>query len=416
MSLFQSFTHTARVLDIEMPHMELSLLFRREGSYYLLNFVFPMIVMWLLAYATFFLPFEEHDRVSIIMSVVWTITAIMFLTADARPNNFQDSWIDTFQAGSLVICVFPALEAVLVARLKTHVQERIDHTQAVYEHARAMYKAKMRQMHLQALRNEYEIKGQALESFQHGEALKFGFPMNQDHTIAGRSLGRDFLEAKQVFSFRESPRHLAAPEATMIPVSSMGPTHPAWISRRASITCPNDVAKGLALFRQRMMSGTYQTSPGLSNPPGLLAHIQSFNELNRNASLAGEFASNKVLQQLSGSPRVGAPQNASIWQTTDTLRSAAERPTVPPSVHSSVRSDIENFSEGSSWDEYDAFLPPPPQSEDAGILSNIIDHVFQVGYPGCMAVFLIERLSPMRVRRDFRNFVVRPLTGACLPD
>ena len=41
------------------PYVMLSVRFRREGNFYLMNFVYPMLIMWLIAYITFFLPFEE---------------------------------------------------------------------------------------------------------------------------------------------------------------------------------------------------------------------------------------------------------------------------------------------------------------------------------------------------------------------
>lgn len=142
------------LFDESTATMTITLRVRRQGYYYLMNFVYPLLVMWLLSYLTFFLSFEENDRVGIIMAVVWTVTAIMFLTAKERPYNFTDSWIDLFQAVTIILCVFPAVEAVLVSRLKTHIKGRFDLIHKTYEESkekalRRMRESRLKQLHLE---------------------------------------------------------------------------------------------------------------------------------------------------------------------------------------------------------------------------------------------------------------------------
>eukprot|EP01053_Blabericola_migrator_P002853 Blabericola_migrator_1__2852@NODE_1817_length_3743_cov_56_668118_g1167_i0_p1_GENE_NODE_1817_length_3743_cov_56_668118_g1167_i0NODE_1817_length_3743_cov_56_668118_g1167_i0_p1_ORF_typecomplete_len1025_score149_06Neur_chan_LBD/PF02931_23/2_1e15Neur_chan_memb/PF02932_16/3_4e06Neur_chan_memb/PF02932_16/3_4e02DUF443/PF04276_12/2_1e02DUF443/PF04276_12/1_5DUF443/PF04276_12/1_2e03_NODE_1817_length_3743_cov_56_668118_g1167_i0293076 len=407
-------THAERqgILDVELPYIEVAILFRREGSYYLLNFVFPMIVMWLLAYATFFLPFEEHDRVSIIMSVVWTITTIMFLTADARPSNFQDSWIDSFQAGSLVLCIFPALEAVMVARLKTHIQDSIDHSLALYEHARAVYKTKMRQVHLEALRKEFNAQDPG-ESQQRQESSVMPlsgpvYPNGAEPSQTGNPYAKLTSRSPTTRTVTNKFQRVATHNAEM-PESTYHLPHPnsqpRLLTRRASVMTPEDVAKGLAVFRERMRSGNIN-KPRIGSA-GDLVRVATMGDAHSQFPVAfsatdlthlGPHPQLSPLTNIASSlvSPLSVPLSSPVWSSADNL---ARRASVVTLV------DLESLgttggSEGSdstSWDEYDAFLPPPPEPEDAGIISNLIDHIFQVGYPGLLAMFIIQRLSPITV-------------------
>eukprot|EP00921_Rhytidocystis_pertsovi_P001576 GHVQ01002679.1.p1 GENE.GHVQ01002679.1~~GHVQ01002679.1.p1 ORF type:complete len:733 (+),score=71.00 GHVQ01002679.1:406-2604(+) len=108
----------------QKPCVVYRLTFRRKAHYYLVNFVWPLSLMVLVAYISFWVPFYMFDRLALLLSVLIAVFALMFITAGNRPPSAGDTWLDRFQAGVIILCLIPAVETVCVTRLHTVLAKR----------------------------------------------------------------------------------------------------------------------------------------------------------------------------------------------------------------------------------------------------------------------------------------------------
>ncbi|KAH0472025.1 MAG: hypothetical protein KVP17_000431 [Porospora cf. gigantea B] len=52
---------------------------------------------------------HRYDRIVLSVSIVLTVFAVMLFTANARPPMGDDTWLDIYQAGCIVLCTVPAI-------------------------------------------------------------------------------------------------------------------------------------------------------------------------------------------------------------------------------------------------------------------------------------------------------------------
>lgn len=78
--------------------------------------------MCFFGYLSFWLPFYWYDRIVLSVSIVLTVFAVMLFTANARPPMGDDTWLDIYQAGCIVLCTIPAIETVVISHLRDKIE------------------------------------------------------------------------------------------------------------------------------------------------------------------------------------------------------------------------------------------------------------------------------------------------------
>eukprot|EP00929_Paragymnodinium_shiwhaense_P078532 TRINITY_DN40726_c0_g1_i1.p1 TRINITY_DN40726_c0_g1~~TRINITY_DN40726_c0_g1_i1.p1 ORF type:complete len:447 (-),score=41.08 TRINITY_DN40726_c0_g1_i1:166-1506(-) len=103
----------------EWPSVIAVLHLRRRPQYYVSHAIVPMLYMCVTALCVYWLPLDSEqagsgDRISLSVTLLLTIVAIMTFTSAMRPAIGEACWIDYFQLRCLVITASPLFETVLV--------------------------------------------------------------------------------------------------------------------------------------------------------------------------------------------------------------------------------------------------------------------------------------------------------------
>jgi hypothetical protein len=77
----------------------------RHGQYYVLNFIGPIMLLVSLAWVGFWIPPHASDRVAFNITLLLTLMAVNFITADKRPATHEDMWLDRFQTATMLLVV-----------------------------------------------------------------------------------------------------------------------------------------------------------------------------------------------------------------------------------------------------------------------------------------------------------------------
>ncbi|KAH0486227.1 MAG: uncharacterized protein KVP18_003234 [Porospora cf. gigantea A] len=73
---------------------------------------------------------HRYDRIVLSVSIVLTVFAVMLFTANARPPMGDDTWLDIYQAGCIVLCTVPAIETVVISHLRDRIERLNEITRA----------------------------------------------------------------------------------------------------------------------------------------------------------------------------------------------------------------------------------------------------------------------------------------------
>eukprot|EP01054_Gregarina_sp_Poly1_P000236 Gregarina_sp_Poly_1__235@NODE_1054_length_5221_cov_28_606131_g247_i1_p1_GENE_NODE_1054_length_5221_cov_28_606131_g247_i1NODE_1054_length_5221_cov_28_606131_g247_i1_p1_ORF_typecomplete_len1049_score184_92Neur_chan_memb/PF02932_16/2_8e12Neur_chan_memb/PF02932_16/2e03Neur_chan_LBD/PF02931_23/3_9e10PMT_4TMC/PF16192_5/0_32PMT_4TMC/PF16192_5/56Sirohm_synth_C/PF14823_6/0_46MerC/PF03203_14/6_1e02MerC/PF03203_14/1_6_NODE_1054_length_5221_cov_28_606131_g247_i114464592 len=108
----------------------------RDPDYYISNFVWPLALVTLFGYLSFWLPFQMYDRVNLSVTILLAVFAIMFITADARPPLGHDTWLDIYQAGCIALSMIPAVETIIISRLREQLHRKNQQTESEWRRLR----------------------------------------------------------------------------------------------------------------------------------------------------------------------------------------------------------------------------------------------------------------------------------------
>jgi len=90
--------------------------FQRAPEYFVVNFLCPTMILVFMEWFTFLVPLEKADRVAYGVTLLLANIATQFITADRRPPEKSNTWIDLFSAASLILIVYPILITVILLR------------------------------------------------------------------------------------------------------------------------------------------------------------------------------------------------------------------------------------------------------------------------------------------------------------
>lgn len=91
----------------------------RYAHYYVINYILPIATMVILAWLTFFIPMkaESHDRIAYTVTLMLTVMAVNFITAENRPRTKEDMWLDHFQTWAFVAVFIPIVQTATLLRI-----------------------------------------------------------------------------------------------------------------------------------------------------------------------------------------------------------------------------------------------------------------------------------------------------------
>jgi hypothetical protein len=133
------------------PNIEVPVVLRRFAHYYIVNFIIPLLCMILMAWITFWIPLESMERIAYATTMLLSVIATNFITADKRPATSGSMWLDYFQNACFLAALFPVIETIVLHRLMS-----------LDEETRKLLKSKFHQIALQR-RKTRENDGQPAE-------------------------------------------------------------------------------------------------------------------------------------------------------------------------------------------------------------------------------------------------------------
>lgn len=77
----------------------------RHGQYYVINYIGPIMLLIALTWVGFWIPPGASDRVAYNITLLLTLMAVNFITADKRPATHEDMWLDRFQTATVLMVV-----------------------------------------------------------------------------------------------------------------------------------------------------------------------------------------------------------------------------------------------------------------------------------------------------------------------
>jgi hypothetical protein len=88
----------------------------RHGHYYVVNFICPILLMLMLTWISFWITKAASDRIMFMVTIVLTVMAVNFITAEKRPATDTDMWLDQFQTRTLLLVVTVTFYTVWLSR------------------------------------------------------------------------------------------------------------------------------------------------------------------------------------------------------------------------------------------------------------------------------------------------------------
>jgi len=99
----------------------------RYSRYYMLNLVCPTVLMVVLSWFVFFTPITKSDRLAYSVTLLLAAMAVQFITADKRPAEERDGWIDMFMTASYILIILPIFETSILFRIEAWIEHQVDH-------------------------------------------------------------------------------------------------------------------------------------------------------------------------------------------------------------------------------------------------------------------------------------------------
>jgi hypothetical protein len=101
----------------------------RYSRFYMLNLVYPMTMMVVLSWLVFFTPITKSDRLAYSVTLLLAAMAVQFITADKRPAEANDGWIDRFMTGAYILIIIPIVETSILFRLEASIEHQVDQSE-----------------------------------------------------------------------------------------------------------------------------------------------------------------------------------------------------------------------------------------------------------------------------------------------
>jgi len=123
--------------QVQWPSVVVRMQITRHGHYYVVNYICPIMLMVMLTWVSFWIPLQVSDRVSYTVTVVLTVMAVNFITADKRPATDTDMWLDNFQTATLLLVTGATFYTVALHRCgpsEAWSEERIRKRRLLLEH------------------------------------------------------------------------------------------------------------------------------------------------------------------------------------------------------------------------------------------------------------------------------------------
>lgn len=98
------------------PQADISFIIMRHGDYYVVNYICPVMLLVLLSWVSFFVPHAASDRLAYTLTLLLTLMAVNFITADKRPATDEDMWLDEYQTVTMVLVVIATFYSVMTMR------------------------------------------------------------------------------------------------------------------------------------------------------------------------------------------------------------------------------------------------------------------------------------------------------------
>jgi len=105
--------------------------FERSPEYFIVNFLCPTMMLVFMEWFTFFIPLDKSDRVAYGVTLLLANVATQFITADRRPPENKNTWIDLFSAVSLILIVYPVLVTVILLRFSAFLSRKVQNLRNV---------------------------------------------------------------------------------------------------------------------------------------------------------------------------------------------------------------------------------------------------------------------------------------------
>lgn len=107
---------SVKMTNVGAPLIDFKLCISRHGDYYVVNYICPILLLVMLTWVGFFMPQAASDRVAYTCTLLLTLMAVNFITADKRPATDEDMWLDEFQTFTLLLVVVATFYTVLLVR------------------------------------------------------------------------------------------------------------------------------------------------------------------------------------------------------------------------------------------------------------------------------------------------------------
>jgi hypothetical protein len=104
-------------LAVTRQGVQFNLLLVRIPHFFVVNLLFPMILLVVIGWFSFFTPIESHDRMSYSVTLLLAAMAVQFITAGFRPQEDADGFIDEFMIACYGMISTPILESAYLYRV-----------------------------------------------------------------------------------------------------------------------------------------------------------------------------------------------------------------------------------------------------------------------------------------------------------
>jgi hypothetical protein len=104
-------------LAVTRQGVQFNLLLVRIPHYFAVNLLFPMVLLVVIGWFSFFTPIGSHDRMSYSVTLLLAAMAVQFITAGFRPQEDADGFIDEFMIACYGMISTPILESAYLYRV-----------------------------------------------------------------------------------------------------------------------------------------------------------------------------------------------------------------------------------------------------------------------------------------------------------
>ncbi|CAK0848595.1 unnamed protein product [Prorocentrum cordatum] len=92
----------------------------------MLNLICPTLMMVVLSWFVFFTPVAKSDRLAYSVTLLLAAMAVQFITADKRPAEQYDGWIDKLMSGAYIMIILPIVETAFLFRIEARIEASME--------------------------------------------------------------------------------------------------------------------------------------------------------------------------------------------------------------------------------------------------------------------------------------------------